>query len=348
VNKIEHIDLFKIVSEHFDFVCSALKKRTKHSCYRKGSVKRKLELLLVGKYKTGRGRPLIKYLDTNVDTILKGDPFQLATHIKAIKKIINDRGLNFKSKSALFDDIKKCFDYEAYVKKKIPYEILAKLAVNACPYCNRQFINTYNSDEGKSRATLDHFYAKSEYPYLAISFFNLIPSCYSCNSSIKRSKKFHIKSHLHPFLSDFENEIAFTIGFKRKRVAKANREKSEKYIAAFYSNANLLTIGFRQIRARVTPEAKKAFKNIEDLRLEDLYAFHKDYVIELLQKSIVYGKSGYAKTLSTQFPKIFKNEHDVLKLVLGNYVSVGTFNKRPFSRMTRDISAELGLLDLIQ
>jgi hypothetical protein len=28
---------------------------------------------------------------------------------------------------------------------------------------------------------IDHFYPKDKYPFLAVSFFNLIPSCLTCN-----------------------------------------------------------------------------------------------------------------------------------------------------------------------
>lgn len=62
---------------------------------------------------------------------------------------------------------------------------------------------------------------------------------------------------------------------------------------------------------------------------------------------MIYGKAGYAKNIAKQYPQIFNNEHDVLKMILGNYLLPGDFNKRPFSRLTRDISKELGLLEII-
>ncbi|WP_346985393.1 hypothetical protein [Chryseobacterium sp. POE27] len=48
--------------------------------------------------------------------------------------------------------------------------------------------------------TLDHFIPKGEFPYLSVSIYNLIPSCYSCNSKFKGQRSFE--------LSDFINSIS--------------------------------------------------------------------------------------------------------------------------------------------
>jgi hypothetical protein len=345
MNKIEHSLMSSIVDSHFKFVCPELKNPGNSTLYKSGSVKRKLEELLI-EYQRRKGKPLIEYLDKHFKGILTGDPFVLAKHANSINRMIKSKGLKFSKKSALFRDVEKCFDYKSYIKKAIPYDILERLNVNACPYCNRQYINTFRSKKGKSRATLDHFYVKSRYPYLAISFFNLIPSCYSCNSSIKGVKKFNIKTHLHPFISSFDNTMAFTIDFE-KRSAKQNRAESETYIADFYNSPKKIKIAFKKVKNASTTAYNQATRNKTDLCLEGLYAFHKDYIVELLQKNVIYGKAGYAKTIAKQYPQIFNNEHDVLNMVLGNYLYPADFNKRPFSRLTRDISAELGLLDVI-
>lgn len=42
------------------------------------------------------------------------------------------------------------------------------------------------------------------YPHLALSLYNLVPSCSSCNSSLKGQKDFFKESHLNP-LFDEEN-----------------------------------------------------------------------------------------------------------------------------------------------
>ena len=68
------------------------------------------------------------------------------------------------------------------VRKSYLYNVLKSLDIKVCPYCNRQYI--FNVDNGrKVSAQFDHFYSKSEYPYLALSFYNLIQCCPTCNKA---------------------------------------------------------------------------------------------------------------------------------------------------------------------
>ena len=66
-------------------------------------------------------------------------------------------------------------------KKYGAYVFVKELGLNSCPYCNRNYTFVVDSENGKLRPEIDHFYPKSIYPFLAMSFFNLIPSCSICN-----------------------------------------------------------------------------------------------------------------------------------------------------------------------
>ena len=56
---------------------------------------------------------------------------------------------------------------------------------------------------------LDHFYPKAKYPYLALSFYNHIPSCSNCNGKLKRSRDFTVETHIHPYVRCFDDEYDF-------------------------------------------------------------------------------------------------------------------------------------------
>ncbi|WP_157658706.1 hypothetical protein [Burkholderia ubonensis] len=89
------------------------------------------------------------------------------------------------------------------------YALCKKSTEMLCPYCQQSLCFTVDAATGGFRPQLDHFFKKSEYPYLAISLFNLIPCCGICNSSLKGGKDFIINKHLHPL---FDNEeISFHI-----------------------------------------------------------------------------------------------------------------------------------------
>lgn len=66
-------------------------------------------------------------------------------------------------------------------KKYHAYKLVENLGIKTCPYCNRSYISFVKNDEKKTRPQLDHFYPKAIYPFLACSFYNLIPSCSACN-----------------------------------------------------------------------------------------------------------------------------------------------------------------------
>ena len=79
------------------------------------------------------------------------------------------------------------------------YWLVKKLDIKTCPYCNRNY--TFVLNRGlKARPEYDHFYPKADYPFLALSFYNLIPSCPSCNH-LKKGKQID----LNPYLIDSQN-----------------------------------------------------------------------------------------------------------------------------------------------
>ena len=86
-------------------------------------------------------------------------------------------------------------------------ELCHKLKVSICPYCNRQYIFTTSkvledgTEKWVARPQLDHFYPKSIYPFLSCSFYNLIPSCPTCNMG----KNDNDTETLYPYLEGFRN-----------------------------------------------------------------------------------------------------------------------------------------------
>ncbi len=57
---------------------------------------------------------------------------------------------------------------------------------NTCPICGLADIETADS---KYIEDYDHFFPKSHYPFLAVNFDNLVPTCDKCNKKHKGSKK---------------------------------------------------------------------------------------------------------------------------------------------------------------
>ena len=65
---------------------------------------------------------------------------------------------------------------------------IERIGIEVCPYCGRNYVYsvdhpTKSNPNTKVKTELDHFLPKSEYPYLAINYYNLVPSCKTCNDS---------------------------------------------------------------------------------------------------------------------------------------------------------------------
>lgn len=216
--------------------------------------------------------------------------------------------------------------YKNFTTKKVEYDaydLAQSLNVNVCPYCNRNYTFTIKNKHAKStRPDFDHFYDKNTYPILALSFYNLIPSCMLCNSRLKGRTPFSLATHLHPYQESFNDYVKF----------KLNIEKS-----SFYYDEKGFDIELKTSDKRAE-NIKEAFA------LEVLYKEHKDIVLELIQKAQIYNYSYLDELMQKYEGTLFKNREDLLSLVTCGYVSDEDLHKRPLSKLIKDISEELNLL----
>jgi len=280
--------------------------------------------------------PLYNFIKRELETIITAEPKDLNKLI--IKKI----PYKLRHKSQL----KKIFNYDSFSKNYYGYGAynLAKLLdIRVCPYCNRQYTFTVLIENGKTRAEFDHFFSQSKYPYLALSFYNLIPSCHICNSNLKGSENFSLSRNIHPYLEGYENEVRFKIHLRNKNKFKKSEIKNWFGINFFNGAHKSFDIKIKVIKPTVAIQ-KKANNNIDVFLLENLYNEHKDYVIELIQKAEVY-QPEYVDWLFKEYGgKLFNSTNDVYRMLLSNYILPEDFGKRVLSKFTRDISEELGII----
>jgi hypothetical protein len=104
--------------------------------------------------------------------------------------------------------LKGVFDYRrftnTYATYYCGYDLARALKVNTCPYCNRNYTVTVGQLKRVTRPDFDHFFPKGAYPLLALSFYNLIPSCLVCNRSVKNQKSIVYGKFLHPYEEAFD------------------------------------------------------------------------------------------------------------------------------------------------
>ena len=57
------------------------------------------------------------------------------------------------------------------------HQFIVDTGLCICPYCSEEGIEPTNN----TKKQIDHFLPKRQYPFLAMSYYNLIPSCETCN-----------------------------------------------------------------------------------------------------------------------------------------------------------------------
>jgi len=122
----------------------------------------------------------------------------------------------------VFNDLGKkvvgIFNYNKYRSSSNCIDNLRLIGVifrSPCPYCNCdsmdiiEFDRLNGEESQQALLDLDHFLPQSKFPFLALSLFNLVPSCHNCNSRLKRDIEFRLETHIHPYLNAFEDHFKF-------------------------------------------------------------------------------------------------------------------------------------------
>lgn len=205
---------------------------------------------------------------------------------------------------------------EMFAKYDIAYYFFKKLNIRTCPYCNRNYTFTYLEDYRKARPEYDHFYGQANCPLLAVSFYNLIPSCHDCNHT-KLTKPLGINPYFEGFSSKFNVKYADS--------------KLPIQLEEYIEQENL-SIDFQE-----PSDAEKL--NITHLGLDKLYQMHDDYVMEMIEKARIY-RGAMADALSNSFQDAGTRK-DVFEFVWGKNLALAEQINRPLSKLTRDILNQL-------
>ncbi|MDD2357017.1 MAG: hypothetical protein PHX13_03795 [Thiovulaceae bacterium] len=122
---------------------------------------------------------------------------------------------------------KKIFKYSSFRSSNYCINLYKLLGFKncTCPYCNNsevEIVYKVASTDEIAYFDLDHFYPKSQNPFFALSFFNLIPSCKTCNSTLKGSKDFSISANIHPYYESFDYFYQFKVPIESFFTTKVN------------------------------------------------------------------------------------------------------------------------------
>ncbi|WP_237276422.1 hypothetical protein [Tenacibaculum ovolyticum] len=203
------------------------------------------------------------------------------------------------------------------------YTLTSLLGFSVCPYCNRNWIITVSKRNKKvTNPQLDHFFSKSHFPLLRLSFYNLIPSCETCNARLKKNTEFKIDNNLHPYLDGYSTNAKFIV-----------HPLSYEAAVGVGNDYKVVIDCKKQLKSKVK-------SNHETFKIDEIYEKHGDIISEVFRKKYIWNDT-YFKTLKTTFSELNISKNEMYRLIFGNYLDESEFSKRPFSKLTKDLTEDI-------
>lgn len=215
--------------------------------------------------------------------------------------------------------VSSCYDKN---KKFSKHDFISIINLDTCPYCNRNYIY-YLAQKDEIKPQIDHFFPKSKYPFFGMSFYNLIPSCQTCNGLEVKGEKDPVKLKITNPYQIKDSDFTFSYEVLTSRIISSLLDKNSVML---------------ELTSSLTG-------NLEVFKLRELYELHSDHVVELVFKSKIKYSDTYRKYLKKYSEKgLSFSDNEIDRMILGNYTDVDEIHKRPFSKLYQDIGLDLGLI----
>ena len=205
---------------------------------------------------------------------------------------------------------------------------IRELGVRCCPYCNAEAIysvviekhvsNAENPKNTTIKSSLDHYYLKSEYPYLALSLHNLVPSCARCNTSIKGKVDFAQHDYANPYEDDIHAKTLFSYILT-----------GESRNVLYDDDCISLFLKARNRNADKELDLMRFFQTEEIYNT--LFRFEAANIIATNRRIV----SEYGKRLRKDMPDLTDEQFN--RLVYGCSLNPSNINKERLSKMTIDL-----------
>ena len=261
----------------------------------------------------------------DIEDIVKAPAIQLLQKNTSLKA-------KLQSLSLKIEDASSVFNYTTYLGSS--YDIAHKLAkyldCNVCVYCGRIYTNTVIKN-GKCviHPTFDHFFPKGKYPLLALSFFNLIPSCYNCNCTTKGQKPVNSNTtYLHPYINSADEiNSCFKFSYRLKSSTNKNDQINIK-------------IGGNRIDRTGTNVSTKVDNSTLDFQIEDVYQVHNSYEL----KKLLDNKNRFSpQRIKDILNSNLISEEELYRLILGEDIGLDDKEElnRPLFKLKNDLAREI-------
>lgn len=232
--------------------------------------------------------------------------------------------------------IKNIFNYKSFRQSKKAIWFSSTLKVKSCSTCNTQYTLKTNQKSGeKLLFHLDHYFPKSVFPYLSLSYYNLIPCCASCNMS-KSNKPFTLKENIHPYVDSFDDIAKF----------KINKFSLADFLIDPIKNEDKIDYKV-EIRAKYFKNRTYELKldnYLREFRINEQYMQFKDVAAETYLRAKFYEKDRKAELRQFFYGSGINIDDELIKrFILGNYHQEKDLLKRPLAKFMKDIAEDFNL-----
>jgi hypothetical protein len=286
------------------------------------------KLIALAALKTGRQQSFINDLIANFPDIIMATPNQIPNLIAQFTTGVHTNVLlgNTRPKKRFRKQIERAFNYTGFRQSAKASWFAERFEIKACLYCNAQFTLAIGKDGTKKKLLfqLDHFYNKSDLPFLSLTLGNLIPSCSTCNIS-KSSKSFTLLTHIHPYHEDANIKFDFYI----------DQNNALEYLIG--------SRDYKLLKPKVNVVDPRFNSHKTTFSIEAIYEKHTDIVEELILKSLYYNQSRRDE-LAKEFADLKLSASVIDRFVLGNYSLDSEINRRPLAKLSKDIGKQLKII----
>ncbi|MDD5156671.1 hypothetical protein [Sulfurimonas sp.] len=257
-----------------------------------------------------------KNLIDNLENLIKADISNIQTKYLTL---LNHCSPKEKKK------IENIFNYSANRQKENFMEHFKKLNLKSCPFCNNNYVYFYKVGAKKfnTLATLEHYYPKVKYPHLSLSFYNLIPSCATCNSKFKGNET-QEGNILHPYYECFDEKAKFSVS--------VNTLGIEKDI---------------ELEVNIKSTDERCKKSIERFQLDKIYKEHNDIAKEIWNKAQLYNESRIDELYKSFYKELGYLKEDVKNFAFCSYLDKKDIHKRNHTKLTQDILKQFKIIKKI-
>lgn len=252
------------------------------------------------------------YLD--FEDFINNSPLENLTDLKGLGPSFQEEIKKLRNKNKKYLTI-------GFLRKNLP----KALTRNISRLENMQF------EDNKYYFTLDHVLDKAENPMAALSIYNFVPCCSSCNSKFKTIKelvKNKNQTHLSPTSDSFkyDEDNKFNIYFKCNSVEPAYLiDENDFSVRLSHSSC---------IRQSDYEHYERIFK------LNSRYKGHKLDLLNLYNKKIRYPKSKIEE-IASMFNLV---EHDVKEDIFGKEIKAKCKHEKTKAKFLSDIAEQLKII----